>query len=288
MRLLFITLAMLTGQQLLSQCPFTPTITGDSLVCGGTFTTFSTQEFDTYQWYRRPYGSTGQPELIPGATQQTYVANADTEGVHYFSVEVTKNGCTERSAELLLDIIVYSPLVVEILGSFSVGSNGETLICTGQPAWFSVFTAYGNVQWLRNGAPLAGETGDSLLITQPGVYNLTAVSAICPNSDPVYGLDLEVQWSSAPGCTPSSVEQPGLTPVLVQVMPNPATDQIVVRGAAHLRFDAQLLDSRGQLVWSGNNLPEMTTIPTTAMAAGVYHLVVVSPVGNQTVRVVIR
>lgn len=285
MRSLLITFAMLTGQQLLSQCPFTPTINGDTLICSGTVSTLSTQEFEAYQWYRRPYGSTAQPELIPGATQQTYLADADTEGVHYFSVEVTQNGCTERSAELLLDIILYLPLVVETSGTFSISGEGVTEICTGFPAWFSVVTAYNNVQWYRNGEPLAGENGDSLLITQPGVYNLSAVSAICPNSAPVNGLDLEVQWSGAPGCTPVSVKQPDLE--VLKIMPNPATDRVVVQHAAGSRFDARLFDRQGRLVWAEFNLLETAVIPTASMVAGVYQLVITSSGGNQTARVII-
>ena len=63
-----------------AQCPFDPTVTGNLLLCPGATSTLSTQQYDAYQWYSRPFGSGGSAQPIPGATGQTLEVGAAETG----------------------------------------------------------------------------------------------------------------------------------------------------------------------------------------------------------------
>ncbi len=83
---LLIFLVYLSTNNTNAQC--TPAIAGDTILCPNSngFLT-STQAYDSYQWYSRPF-SGGNPTLIPGATnQQLSVTAADIS--KHFSVAVT-------------------------------------------------------------------------------------------------------------------------------------------------------------------------------------------------------
>jgi hypothetical protein len=89
----------------MAQCPFDPTVEGETILCPGGTSVLSTQVYDSYQWYQRPYGDTIAVP-IPGATGPTYtVTEADV--ISYISVEATLNGCTEISPEVLIDGYVF-------------------------------------------------------------------------------------------------------------------------------------------------------------------------------------
>lgn len=77
-----------------AQCPFTPTVTGDLLVCPEARTTLGTQAYDAYQWYTRPFGSSAAPQPVNGATGPAFTVDYDDTPL-YVSVSATLNNCTE-------------------------------------------------------------------------------------------------------------------------------------------------------------------------------------------------
>ena len=85
---LTLTLALLPGIRLAAQCAFTPTITGDTLLCPNETGVLTTQQYDAYQWYTRPFGGNAQLEPVAGATQQTFEVNS-ADVPFYAVVEAT-------------------------------------------------------------------------------------------------------------------------------------------------------------------------------------------------------
>src|SRR5215204_2072164 len=76
-----------------AQCPFDPTVTGDTMLCPNTTGLLSTQVYDTYQWYKRPLFG-GPSALVPGAVSQSLVVDAANDAGFYFKVEATLDTCT--------------------------------------------------------------------------------------------------------------------------------------------------------------------------------------------------
>src|SRR5688572_30348356 len=124
-----------------AQCPFTPTISGDTMLCPLDTVPLTTQTFDSYQWYKRGF-SDSVAQAIPGADSQTLMINQYDDAAFYFSVEVTENGCTERSEKIFVDGYAFLPPVVGTAGDFTTGINGEFIICTGDTAFFTLLQPY--------------------------------------------------------------------------------------------------------------------------------------------------
>jgi Secretion system C-terminal sorting domain len=288
MRFTILLALVLVGTGLAAQCAFNPTILpGDTVACPKSVVTFSTQTYESYQWYKRPYGQNTPATPIQGATQSTYQADTDAEGVHFFSVDATQNGCTERSPEVLLDVWAFIPITVLTTGEFTISPIGETEICHGDSAWFVLLGPYANAQWYYNGSPIPGATDDSLLITQPGIYNVSAVPGLCTNLEPEFGLDLGVIWSSAPGCTVSVDDPAQALPGLV-VTPNPAQNSLTVTLPDAQTATCRLMDLAGRIVIDNQFFTGNTTLATAALPAGIYTLLVQSGQRQAVEKVVIH
>jgi len=173
-------------------CSFTPTVSGDVMLCPDEQGTLSTQIYDSYQWFKREFFGTAQP--VAGATSQTLAIDQFNDAGYYFSVEVTDSNCTERSAEVLVDSWVFLLPVVETTGDFTTGINGETIICEGDTAYYTLLQPYEtNITWYKDGSPLAGATGNTLAVTDSGNYSVEGAPAVCPNFIQQLGATLEVQ-----------------------------------------------------------------------------------------------
>ena len=164
-----------------TQCDHDPTIEGELVLCPNSSTTLSTQVYDTYQWYKREYGEPN-PSPIPGDTLQAISVNNPGDVLYYFSVETTLNGCTEFSPEVLVDGWLFLPVTVTSTGDFTIGNNGESIVCIGDTMYFSLNLPYTkNITWYQNGSPIAGETSTILAVTAPGQYTVAAAPDICPD-----------------------------------------------------------------------------------------------------------
>ncbi len=230
------------AQTAIAQCNFDPTVVGDSLLCPGDSTVFSTQEYDSYQWYRRVYPD-GTPTAIAGATQQS-VTLGDADLLYYFWVEATEGGCTEASPEKLLDGYVFLLPFVAQSGNYAFDPDLEVFkICEGD-TMFLQFNYGSNVTWFKDGEPIPGETGTLLAITEPGAYTVEGAPGICPNFIQSLGLILDVVVVN---CTSPVRPEPAETQIAVY--PNPASDWLTIEAKSNeLVNKIELINAQGQVI----------------------------------------
>ncbi len=268
-----------------AQCPFDPTVTGNLLLCPGSTSILSTQPYDAYQWNSRPFGSGGSAQPIPGATAQTLEVDA-AETPLYISVSATLNGCTEQSPEVLVDGIAFLPLTVSSSGEFTVNSEGELVICSGDTVVMEALLPYTlHFQWYNGQDSLAGANDDTLIVTAPGSYWLTASPTPCPDWVETLGVQIPVIWGSTPGCL-TSVKDPQET-LSVEILPNPATDKLQVSVANAAPVSLLLLDSKGRMVLK-REFTGQTTVDVSTLPGGVYVVQVTSKAGSAVKRVVVE
>ncbi|MDQ3051371.1 MAG: T9SS type A sorting domain-containing protein [Bacteroidota bacterium] len=247
-----------------AQCPFDPTVTGDSLLCPNDTGLLSTQVYDSYQWYKRPlFGGTAQ--IIPGATFQTLTIDAFNDAANYFSVEATLNGCSETSPEVLVDSWLFLFPYTIIEGDYTIGSMGELILCQGDTILLISGMPYDtNLQWYDNGNPIAGANNDTLFVTTAGSYTYSGAPSICPNYIQNQFIPSDVTVIT---CPTGLVESPGYE---VGIMPNPANDLITVSfpGCESIA----IFDATGRKVASESTRTTQTlhTINVSSLARGVY------------------
>lgn len=249
-----------------AQCPFTPTATGNLLVCPEARTTLGTQAYAAYQWYTRPFGSSGAPQAVNGATGPTFTVDYNDTPL-YVSVAGTLNNCTERSAEVLVDGLVFLLPVAQSDGEFTTGPNGEAVICAGDTMYLVALPPYTtNIKWFDGDEAIPGANDDTLVVTRPGSYWFSGSPQECPDFTASLGVRVEVVWSDIPGCA-SAVREPQVQGVVIG--PNPVSDRANVSvahpGAIHLT----LLDVTGRLLWR-STFAGQTNIPMSDWPEGAY------------------
>lgn len=270
-------------QPLTAQCTFTPTITGDTILCPEENGILITEEYESYQWYKRPY-SGNMAEMIPGANEQALVVTQD-DGLNYFSVEVTKNGCTEVSAEILLDGYVFLLPFVIHEGDYTFDPVSETFrVCEGDTMFLILGSPYQkNITWFKNGLAVEGENSNMLAVTESGAYTVEGAPAVCPNYIQQLGLTIPVVVETcATGVEPSPVE------IKLSVYPNPASGNVTVEtcnGDNMEKIQLTSVDGRVVQEWTGRAASLM--LPLDDVSAGVYFLKI-RVAGRQTVRKLIR
>ncbi len=261
------TLAFILGMatSAAAQCPFTPTVTGELLVCPGGRTTLGTQSYDAYQWFTRPFGS-ADAQPVQGATGQSYTVDYDDTPV-YVSVAATLNNCTERSAEVLVDGRVFLPVVVQTTGSFTISPDGEVVICAGDTVYLISLPPYTiKHQWYNNDAPISGANNDTLVVTHPGVYWLTASPGECPEYTAALGVTISVVWSDVPGCV-SSIRDPRR--VQASMAPNPASETVEINVAESGPVELRLTDMTGRPL-RRQVFVHHTYLPLVDLPGGIY------------------
>ncbi len=243
-----------------------PVIYGDSLLCPDSGGTLSTQEFDSYQWYRRYFGSS-QSEPIPGATGQTLVMDYFNFAASFISVKVTKAGAVYTSDEFFVDGLVFLLPVVQTTGDFTIGPQGETIVCPGDTVFFTLKNPYTvNITWYQNGQPMPGDTGQVLVVTSPGIYWVQGAPALCPEFVQGLGVELVVE-----ACTTDSREAPEAEEL--SFFPNPVSRQLFVSPAGALAGKELLLfNALGQRVFAGQ-WPHDGGLELGSLEPGLYWLV---------------
>lgn len=227
-----------------AQCPFTPSVVGDTLLCpnqtGGVLTT---QEYESYQWYRRNFLS-NDVELLPGENQQNLSYTAESLPA-YFSVEVSQNACTRRSEEILVDGIFFLlPFVIQS-GEYTFdGNTGVFTICQGDTLFLELGLPYDtNITWFKNGQPIPDQNTMLYPVTAAGSYTVEAAPRECPDFIQPLGLVLDVEERTC-----ETNLSPILDPQEVQIFPNPT------QGTAQLLSEkwpiqaARVFNSSGQLI----------------------------------------
>ena len=243
-----------------------PVIYGDSLLCPDSGGTLSTQDFDSYQWYRRYFGST-QSEPIPGATAQTLVMDYFNFAASFISVKVTKAGVVYTSDEFFVDGLVFLLPVVQTTGDFSIGPQGEAILCPGDTVFFTLLNPYTvNITWYQDGQPLPGDTGQVLVVTNPGIYWVEGAPALCPGFNQGLGVELEVR-----PCTTDSREAPEAEEV--SFFPIPVSRQLFASPAGAMAGkELELFNALGQRVFAGR-WPQAGGLELDSLAPGFYWLV---------------
>lgn len=282
--LFFFFFFLASGNGVQAQCPFDPTIEGDTLLCPNGSTELKTQVYDAYQWYRRAWGAS-QAEPIPGATGQSIVLT-DADALNYYSVEATLNGCTETSPEVLLDVWAFLLPTISHSGNYEFDPNTQTfLICEGDTMFLTLNPPYeASITWYNDGIPIPGETGLTLAVTEDGAYTVIGAPAICPDFilSPGVVIQVEVDVCNAVG-EPQPVPE-------VELYPNPVVDVL------HLHFSSpspaatwQLTDVAGHQLGSAA-LPEgkETQIDLSHLPAGVYWLQLHFAEGKTLVQKVVK
>ncbi len=109
----------------------------------------------TFQWMNSGVG-------IPGATNSTFYA---TRSGDYTVMVSNAAGCYITSAAITMTANPVPPATLHFDRSLS--------FCMGDTITFSTDTSstITSVQWLVGGAPIAGATGHSLVVTTPGIYS---------------------------------------------------------------------------------------------------------------------
>ncbi len=252
-----------------AQCAFDATITGDTLLCPGTSGILTTQQFSSYQWYRRGWG---EPTAVPiaGATQQTLDVT-ESDLLTYFSVEVTLNNCTETSPEVLLDGRVFALPLVQHTGNYTFDPVNEVFkICEGDTMFLTLLTPYDtNITWFKNDLPIPGENAITYAVTTTGAYTVEGAPAICPDFIVPLGLVLPVVVEN---CATNVKPEPEND--LVKVYPNPTSDWLHVASSDYgLIKEVALTDIHGHTVHFLNEITDLEiTLSLNSLPAGTYVL----------------
>ncbi|TVR89833.1 MAG: T9SS C-terminal target domain-containing protein [Saprospirales bacterium] len=184
-----------------AQCDFEPEIAGDLMLCPESEGVLNTGSYDSYQWYKRPFSGGGDAEAIPGATDSFLTVNYYDDVPAWFSVEVERDTCVVRSEEVLLDGYAFLPPFVETIGDFTIGPNGETIICNNDSLRY-LFSMDTSIQWYRNFEPIPGATDPELIVTEGGSYFAEGAPYECPEFIMQLGVTLQVDKVDADAAIP--------------------------------------------------------------------------------------
>jgi uncharacterized repeat protein (TIGR01451 family) len=213
---------LFTDIEVIMSPPLSPTITPNNLIlCPNESDTLWTQQFGTYQWYK-------DGTLIPGGTNQFLVVDAFSDAGSQFHVEVSQGNCTGTSSQVLVDGWVFLLPYVISEGTFTVGPNGEMLMCPGDTAYLILGQPYDtNIQWTESGNIIPGANNDTLMVTQSGNYHVSGAPSTCPNYIQNLGVTIEVivQGPAEPVITysgPGLETQPGFASYQWYLNGNPA------------------------------------------------------------------
>ncbi|MBP7076884.1 MAG: T9SS type A sorting domain-containing protein [Bacteroidales bacterium] len=243
-----------------------PEITGNTMLCPESSGEVSTGIYETYQWYRRYYGSS---ETLPieGAVNQNLTIDYYNFAACYLSVEVGYNGESYLSEEFFVDGYTFLPPTIETTGEFTIGTNGETIICEGDEVVFTLNNPYTiNIIWYKNGEMIQGEHSQQLTVNSPGLYYVEGAPDECPDYIQGPGVVMEVVF-----CDPNSIFT-GTHSGGVTLYPNPASDILYVlipEPSDEISF--AINDVSGRSILSGK-LNSKTTIELSGVVPGLYYL----------------
>lgn len=237
---------LLLTSQFLSAQP-NPVVHGDSLLCPNSTGVVYTQQFDSYQWFRRPYGGTSST-AIPGATNPTLTVDYFNFAGSYVSVFVTQNGDTATSPEYLVDGVAFLPPAVMTVGDFRTGTNGETIICEGDSVLLILQMPYDTlIQWFDGGMPIQGANTSTLIVTTAGDYTVEGAPHDCPGFLQPLGLTMRVETENcATAINPELTDQ-------VYVAPSLTSDQLRIQyfGPYEGDWQYEIVNQLGQSVMKG-------------------------------------
>ncbi len=150
----------------------------------------SETEYDSYNWYTTFYTGDDDYELgnpIAGANQS--MVDIIAEGVDWYTAEVDSAGCIGYSDPILIDTWVFQAPTVTSYNNAEICEEGDsTLLHISFPGdW-----AY--IEWFDVYDPVPDSNNDTLWVTNPGSYTVTAYPSICPEFGFSSGVGVEVDY----------------------------------------------------------------------------------------------
>lgn len=255
-----------------------PVIEGDLMLCpdtNGTATVVN-QTYDTYQWYSKYWFTDDEYAPIEGATQQSFTYDWFTYDQSLFKVVVTLGDATLESNVIQIDSYAWSPLVViSDLNEFVYTNldNGNFMLCPGGSFTNTIGSPYDtNIQWFKDGNPIAGANQPTYQITEEGSYYVQGSPSFCPNSISNNQSDsLIVEFDT--NCTLANDDFANLSKS-VQLYPNPVSNTLTVDMGPSKNINTySIIDASGKVLISKDVLEiSNTTIDVTALSNGIYIL----------------
>ncbi|WP_396175061.1 T9SS type A sorting domain-containing protein [Flavobacterium sp.] len=288
-----------------SQCSFDPTITSPRLntstnpiriaFCDNNDTeTLSTQVYSSYQWYRKQWSSAipnTNPWLpIAGATNQTYTITQQNDELYYFKVEVTQDGCTEQSPEILADGFAYGlPYIIATFqpGTFQFIGSGTYNVCQGASVSLEngFDLLYGFHTWYNctpSGLPpvpsdpciISGENSPFYTASTSGFYGFYACTIYCPTQCQFLGLGNFIQLNFGNfGFCSLSIDDGLIANEEINVYPNPTSQFLFIGKETDGNYkNVSIYDTSGKLLLEKSDHNYKDAIDVSTLAIGNYFI----------------
>lgn len=269
MRLFCVIVGLFYFSYISAQCDHTPTVEteGDFILCPTEVIQIFTQEYDSYQWFKKSFSGT-EWEIIPGETSQFLDVVQGVDDLFYFNVATTLNSCSETSPEVLIDSWVFSPMVVESSGNYIFEDNFFN-VCLDDSIIFTIGMPYDtNIQWYKDGAPIAGENGPSITLTnleESGVYFVEGAPAECPEYIVNPGVELPVLISD---CNLNTIDISYNSKI--NLYPNPIYDKLVIHNKADKSLIIELYNVNGKSILKKFINKGLSELDFSKLAKGMY------------------
>jgi len=245
-----------------------PGITGDHLLCPNGYIELTTEEYDSYQWFIRHYGSM-ETNPIAGETGQTLVVDYINFQSSYYSVQVWENGQTGVSDDFFVMLWSFVQPAISSSGNFELNAEGQAVICPGDTMFLTLNLPYtANITWYRDGEVLEGENENVLEVTTAGNYFVSGAPHQCPDY-----IQSPMQATSVIYCVDVQTTQPSGTKPLLLLYPNPATDKLHIESEVVIKGDYYIIyDLLGRKVCVDYFESGALTINIKDLNAGIYLL----------------
>ena len=188
----------------ITPAPAAPTATGAARCGTGTvvLTAAGAPTGGTYRWYTQATGGTP----IAGATAATYTTPALSATTTYY-VAVSSGSCASPRVAVVA--------TVNAAATPTLTAGGPVTFCTGGSVTLTAAATGPGVgyQFLLNGAPIAGASGNVYTATQSGVYSVTATIGACPATSTPITVTVSPQPSAAFGYATSTLCLSGPNPL---------------------------------------------------------------------------
>lgn len=265
--LMFLSLSQLFGQA--------PVISGDTMMCpytNGTASVVGSQTYDSYQWYFKYWFLSDEFQPIEGATNSAFTYDWMTYDQAVFKVEVTLGGQTYTSNEIQIDSYNWVPMSVsfELAPNLSINpENGSVMLCDGTSVELQLSSPFTeNINWFKDGVLIPDETSTTLIVSEPGVYHVSAAPEMCPDNT-ASNASTPVIVESDSGCQ-LNVNQPNK--MLISVYPNPANDLVYIKSDFGDIESVVIYSMTGQQMLRRVGHGNLTEISIADLASGIYIL----------------
>ncbi len=252
---------VIAGENLM-MCPFTNSVASIT----------NNQTYETYQWYFKYWFLDDDFAPIEGATSPSFTYDWYTYDQAILKLVVTQDGETYESNTIQIDSYNWASLTFLMEFSEGVVADDATfsyLICEGDTITNTLNSPYdSNIQWYKDGEPIAGANEVVYVITEPGAYHVVAAPAVCSDAtSSTAGNEVIVSWKA--DCT-AGVNNPDSNKDFV-LYPNPATNVVNIQLPANAAFEAySVYDVTGKQLINGSVNATQTTIDVSSLAAGSY------------------